>query len=662
MPELNKDRIFNGSDKKVLIREYTSLKKDYSKLGAMKYKELYENASLSFILENSRYIFSEPIKGCEFYKNIMEHAVIPFDKIREELEKVSTYYQENAGKMSDEQVSMYNDLVVTVESVFEKNKNSIRLYEGMMENTSNMTELYDCLYEYMNDKNLDYSKDYIVSVIENATPSDMMDILRVSTYVTETQTDIFTYLESCYTDKPSTTDEYKLNAYTANVLSRMVADKPFVESVNKLSNMNTRHLILGLGGQKNSELLESVTTVVEKNYDTIYSNPINSINRIFEDNMYSDVFEETYDEEKIYRLTCEKEIAKVNLGFLIIDEMTSDDDEFCRRDSIVEKICVESTEIESIPTTYHGQIDILEKYINKLEQEINVISEKYFSADGSPSAVVSASIGNPGNDIHMTKDPEKEQEVYTPSNNHKKDDKKQDDTEKDEEDESDDKLSKDDKEAKKREEEKKRKTEKYASMDIDHGELNSINDIGIVEASDDIEKPEKKPFFQRVQNKALDTNVKFKRKVANGRRTATDARNAGKAVAKIPMNVTSSIKKTVDDYEEMDDNRRKAYMIKPGNRKKYFKMLRLAILHRCAWAINPLLNIVLAICHKFSADKDIRIRNELTRELDTEIKVCEEKIEDAKGKGDNQQKYKLMRIKAKLEAEKARVGNNSSIL
>ena len=112
----------------------------------------------------------------------------------------------------------------------------------------------------------------------------------------------------------------------------------------------------------------------------------------------------------------------------------------------------------------------------------------------------------------------------------------------------------------------------------------------------------------------------------------------------------------------MDDNRRKAYMIKPGTRKKYFRMLRIAITHYCVWAINPLMNIVLAICQKLSANKDIRIRNELTRELDTEIKVCEEKIEDARGKGDNQQKYKLMRIKAKLEAEKSRVGNNSTIL
>lgn len=165
-----------------------------------------------------------------------------------------------------------------------------------------------------------------------------------------------------------------------------------------------------------------------------------------------------------------------------------------------------------------------------------------------------------------------------------------------------------------------------------------------------------------MQNKALDTNVQFKKTVAKGRRTAQDARNAGKAVAKVPMNVTDSIKRTVDKWDELDDNRRKEYIIQPGYRKKYFKALQLAIMHGVAWSINPLLNIVLAISHKLSAHKDERIKNELVRELKAEIKVTEEKIEDAKANGDNQQKYKLIRIKEKLDAELVRVGANAKFI
>ena len=150
--------------------------------------------------------------------------------------------------------------------------------------------------------------------------------------------------------------------------------------------------------------------------------------------------------------------------------------------------------------------------------------------------------------------------------------------------------------------------------------------------------------------------------MAKGERTAQDARNAGKAVAKVPMSVTNSLKKTVSDWDEMDDNRRKAYIIQPGTRKKYFKALKIAIMHGMAFAINPLLNIVLLICHKFSASKDVRIRNELRKELEAEIRVTEEKIEDAKSAGDNQQKYKLMRIKEKLDAELVRVTANAKTI
>ena len=177
-----------------------------------------------------------------------------------------------------------------------------------------------------------------------------------------------------------------------------------------------------------------------------------------------------------------------------------------------------------------------------------------------------------------------------------------------------------------------------------------------------VEKPEKPNVFRRVQNKALDTNVQFKKKVAEGKRKAVDAKNAGKAVSKIPMNVADSVKKQVNEWDDLDDDRRKEYIMKPGFRKKYFRALRLCIMHYGAFAINPVLNIVLFICQKASNEKNIRIRNEVYRELNAEIKVTEEKIEDAKANGDNKQKYKLMRIKEKLEAERMRIGTNSKYI
>ena len=57
-----------------------------------------------------------------------------------------------------------------------------------------------------------------------------------------------------------------------------------------------------------------------------------------------------------------------------------------------------------------------------------------------------------------------------------------------------------------------------------------------------------------------------------------------------------------------------------------------------------------------------RLRNELTKELETEIQVTEEKIQDANANGDQKEKYQLIRIKNKLEAEKVRVNANSKYI
>ena len=55
---------------------------------------------------------------------------------------------------------------------------------------------------------------------------------------------------------------------------------------------------------------------------------------------------------------------------------------------------------------------------------------------------------------------------------------------------------------------------------------------------------------------------------------------------------------------------------------------------------------------------DVRTKRQILKELETEIKICEEKIEDSKSEAKKEEKYKLMRIKAKLEAEHERIKYN----
>jgi hypothetical protein len=103
-------------------------------------------------------------------------------------------------------------------------------------------------------------------------------------------------------------------------------------------------------------------------------------------------------------------------------------------------------------------------------------------------------------------------------------------------------------------------------------------------------------------------------------------------------------------------------MLEPGFRKKAVRNLKLAVLYGGAAKAKLALVPVVAICRHFSKIKNIRIRNELARELDTEIKITEEKISDANAAGDNKEKYQLMRIKSKLEAEKTRVRLNTKYI
>ena len=171
--------------------------------------------------------------------------------------------------------------------------------------------------------------------------------------------------------------------------------------------------------------------------------------------------------------------------------------------------------------------------------------------------------------------------------------------------------------------------------------------------------PKAKNVANSIQYKAMDAEAKQMALFGKVARTGQDVVNAGKAVMALPMNVVKEIKKVSDDLDKADDNRRKAFMTDPGFRKKSFHNLKMAIMYGTAVQINLALLPILLIIRHFSKDKDIRIRNELIREIETEIKVCEEKITYASSAGDNKEKYRLIRIKEKLLAELARVKSNS---
>ena len=144
--------------------------------------------------------------------------------------------------------------------------------------------------------------------------------------------------------------------------------------------------------------------------------------------------------------------------------------------------------------------------------------------------------------------------------------------------------------------------------------------------------------------------------------TSVGVMKGGKAVLKIPEGLIDGFKFIIHGFDAMDDNRRKEYMLQPGYRKKVLKNLRVAATYGLAGYTHALLVPVVWFGRKLSKEKNKRIRNEFARELDTEIKVCEAKIEDATADGNQKQKYQLIRLRDELARQKERVTTNGKYI
>jgi hypothetical protein len=168
--------------------------------------------------------------------------------------------------------------------------------------------------------------------------------------------------------------------------------------------------------------------------------------------------------------------------------------------------------------------------------------------------------------------------------------------------------------------------------------------------------------INNLQNKAMDTNTKILGIGGQIKKVGEDIGNAAKAVVKLPISFINGLKAEVHKLDEMDDERRKAYLTAPGYRRSVFHKLKLAMLYGSAATINIALIPVIMTCRHFSKIKDKRMRAEALRDIEAEIKVCDAKIEDAQQSDDKSQRYQLIRIREKLNAELIRIFTNSKYI
>ena len=580
MALINNDVILNSNPTKRLRIAYENMKSDYNESSVQAHTETYKNQPLAFIIENSRYIFSEPTEGLKFYTESVinsDHAFL-FTEYENEKEKIESYLTEFGNKMGEEQRKMYNDLLSLVTEKYNNTINTSFIISHACKDESVKSE-YDTLVESvyrLNNRPENFEK--ITSFMESTNSADLF--FAVSPYLMKFNpseidfsiaSNMNRFFNECTIEDSNINEEqWKHYVESVVIVSKLYNDDIYKESVSSMRRLNSI-IFEGLASESikhqiDELFIEHVTESVGNNkfntnttFDAYYSTPYNAVNRIFEDDDTYSIMKEENEKFKMERTKLHDIAMNVLFEYVTHEYQTCND-------------------VNSSITGYN--------YFNK-----DVTIESAFTELSSSEFIIKESADN--------------EEV------------------------SDDEVS---------------NMEKETSDDSDPKKAKA---------------PKADDLATKVQNKAMDKEAKFLKNKAENQQKGQKIKNAIKAVGAIPDNIIKDIKQTAHAFDEMDDERRKQYIIKPGYRKKVFRNLKLALMYGATASVNLSMVPVLAIARHFSKQKDARIRNELARELDTNIKVCEEKISDAAADGNKEDKYHLMRLKSQLEKEALRVKSNS---
>lgn len=661
MSFVNKEKILNANPLKRLLIGYEKLKENFTEEAAYSYMSLYKDQPLSFLLENSELIFKEPYYGYDFYKTLMEGENVEYPLFHQydiEKGKVQNYLDQNKEKMSIKQAEMYEDLLSCLKDQEEKFKNC-KTVCGYLQGeypqlNADIPELCDDLYDYnkcctrgerdivsrkIKDKmcNIPNSAYNLYAPFVNRAThdpsliarSDMEEIKDASVFRGENYKSEFeSYIESVF------------------LVSKLFDDAVYEESVREVPNVTIRSIFTGYHKESAREQINNIVTEHVSQMETFYASPKASVNKIFNDVLDDAIYEEEFREAKEYCLGLQK-IAYDKLSDIILYEYL---------DTTDLESPVSSYSFFSENTTVEEAMQMIIEKVNEINNELSYISEEEEN-DFSDDRYIEEKLEVRTNPLTGKKyfrqvpdengkiDVKKDVDLYVGFSNYmneKSKDSKNFDIDKEfekYEKEFEEKNKEDNKASEKADKEVDKEAEKYEPKKVD--------------------APKPKNLSNKIQFKAQDAEVKQMKKMGEKELKGQERKNALKAVAQLPKNIIDNIKKQIHKVDEKDDERRIKYMTEPGFRKKAFRNLKLAIMYGSAAQIKLAFVPITALTRHFSKEKDRRIRNELLNKLETEIKICDEKINDANSEGDKNEKYQLMRIKAKLERERLRVRTNS---
>lgn len=534
MSDFNYDKILSGSPVKQLIVGFNTLKENYNEKTAEEYSALYKNQPLSFILENSEYIFPEAYCGLPFYENVILNKCIAYPKLEDELDKIDAYIYTHESTIPEIQKKAYQGLRDKIQTMVEKNRNRIMVSGYAFESSDDkekltLEKMWD---EYYSEGS---EEEFVESFCAIKNPASYFSYIpdavrkcKNNSYAVSKTLNKFVS-ESAVTDVATHDDSIVPFCYSIFLMNKLSHDGVYKESMETIQNTKIRNTL-------NALMTESVSDHLDK--------------------MREHIVETEYFPE-----SCEFAVGHLFDGFLSMESEEGSKEYFESidskvMDSIAEIMIYEYTHLDNQDEDMVGYESVIPD-IMSYSEAMDILTEKkettYQSiADSMPKSVTTS-----------------------------------------------------------------------------------------------------------IQVKAMDKEVDYYKKKAERNKKGLSVRNAAKAVVAIPENIMKGIKGILADWDKADDERRKRYIVKPGFRKKIFHNLKLAILYGATATANLLLVPVVAIIRHFSKMKDVRIRNEVIREVETEIKVCDEKINDATTNGDADKKYKLIRIKSKLEEELLRIKSNS---
>ena len=651
MPDINIERILDGTFHKRIVRGFDKLKSsDLTNESALEYQEIYKNESLSNILSESELIFREPILGLDFYKEVMTSDMIPLNRYPDEIDKLNRHMAMYGEMMSEEQHDKYSSLIDNIHTIMESRKNeimfSLRDHDSSVDSLIN--EMCDYLYAKKNTDSL--NKFFTEAPIEEQILYGYYLLPRVdSNRLSSLLYNEMTVTESCNTD---------INVYSrvakANVISTYLLEDSAIErDLKGIKNINLKMLIEESKTEDFHSVVDEIFVEHAENYEPNYTTPEDAIMRMFNDDEYYESVEEDSLTIRLVNAAKAKAVLESVLDIAYTEYLNTESDKQIDSKVISDFFGVTDmtlTEaVDNLVKRVNAMDSIIETILEDADEEEDGDSQSFFeyTRRGEATPVIRKTAGN------------LREEPFAPSSKKKKsaEDSSDDDDDEDDEDE-------DYEEPIKSSKTKKSNSKKKVDEDLDDEE------VGDQPKSNKKPELQKQSLTRKIQNKAIDYDVKMQKRAASAKQAGTELKNAAKAVLRIPGNIVKSLKTGIEEWNTMNENKRKEKILQPGYRTKIFKSLKTAIVYGAIWEYKKYMVIVAFICkqtilHPFfkaSSERNKRLRNELTAELETEIAVTEEKINDASANGDQRQKYELIRIKKKLEAEKVRVSTNSKYI